>query len=116
MPAMATRGWPPATMPCVPETTGRVVAQSAAWCSSSWTRGAGRLVDRQQRETPPGLTGSAPDVILGGQRRPSVNFGTFLLMQSPSARSAKEIFSRGVEMGQAAEALGFRNVWLAEHH
>jgi alkanesulfonate monooxygenase SsuD/methylene tetrahydromethanopterin reductase-like flavin-dependent oxidoreductase (luciferase family) len=45
-----------------------------------------------------------------------VNFGTFLLMQSPSARSSQEIFARGVEMAQAAESLGFRNVWLAEHH
>ena len=45
-----------------------------------------------------------------------MNFGTFLLMQSPSARSSQEIFSRGVEMAQVAESLGFRNVWLAEHH
>ena len=45
-----------------------------------------------------------------------MNFGTFLLMQSPSARSSAEIFARGVEVAQAAETLGFRNVWLAEHH
>ena len=45
-----------------------------------------------------------------------MNFGTFLLMQSPSARSSEEVFARGVEVAQAAEALGFRNVWLAEHH
>jgi alkanesulfonate monooxygenase SsuD/methylene tetrahydromethanopterin reductase-like flavin-dependent oxidoreductase (luciferase family) len=45
-----------------------------------------------------------------------MHFGTFLLMQSPSARSSEEIYARGVEMAQAAEALGFRNVWLAEHH
>jgi luciferase family oxidoreductase group 1 len=45
-----------------------------------------------------------------------MNFGTFLLMQSPSARSSQEIYARGVEMAQAAEALGFRSVWLAEHH
>ena len=45
-----------------------------------------------------------------------MNFGTFLLMQSPSARPSQEIFARGVEVAQAAEALGFRNVWLAEHH
>src|SRR2546422_1324767 len=37
-------------------------------------------------------------------------------MQSPSARTSQEIYARGVEMAQAAEALGFRNVWLAEHH
>jgi alkanesulfonate monooxygenase SsuD/methylene tetrahydromethanopterin reductase-like flavin-dependent oxidoreductase (luciferase family) len=46
----------------------------------------------------------------------AMNFGTFLLMQSPSARSSQEIYARGVEMAQAAETLGFRNVWLAEHH
>ncbi|MBI4637881.1 MAG: LLM class flavin-dependent oxidoreductase [Candidatus Rokubacteria bacterium] len=45
-----------------------------------------------------------------------MNFGTFLLMQSPSARSSQEIYARGVEVAQAAEDLGFRNVWLAEHH
>jgi luciferase family oxidoreductase group 1 len=45
-----------------------------------------------------------------------MHFGTFLLMQSPSARSSQEIYARGVEMAQAAETLGFRNVWLAEHH
>jgi alkanesulfonate monooxygenase SsuD/methylene tetrahydromethanopterin reductase-like flavin-dependent oxidoreductase (luciferase family) len=45
-----------------------------------------------------------------------VNFGTFLLMQSPSARPSQEIYARGLEVAQAAEALGFRNVWLAEHH
>ncbi|MGH7355886.1 MAG: LLM class flavin-dependent oxidoreductase [Candidatus Rokuibacteriota bacterium] len=46
----------------------------------------------------------------------AINFGTFLLMQSPSARPSQEIYSRGLEVAQAAEALGFRNVWLAEHH
>ena len=46
----------------------------------------------------------------------AMNFGTFLLLQSPSARSSQEIYARGVELAQAAETLGFRNVWLAEHH
>jgi len=45
-----------------------------------------------------------------------VNFETFLLLQSPSARPSLEIFARGIEIAQAAETLGFRNVWLAEHH
>ena len=45
-----------------------------------------------------------------------MNFGTFLLMQSPSARSSREIYARGLELAQAAEALGFSNIWLAEHH
>jgi luciferase family oxidoreductase group 1 len=45
-----------------------------------------------------------------------MDVGTFLLMQSPSARSSQEIYARAVEQAQAAEALGFRNVWVAEHH
>lgn len=45
-----------------------------------------------------------------------MEFGTFLLMQSPSARSSPEIYARGLEIAQVAETLGFRNVWLAEHH
>src|SRR3989442_4625964 len=46
----------------------------------------------------------------------TINFGTFLLMQSPSARSSQEIYARGLEIAQAAETLGFGSVWLAEHH
>jgi len=45
-----------------------------------------------------------------------MDIGTFLLMQSPSARSSQEIYARGLEQAQAAESLGYRNVWLAEHH
>ncbi|MGH8633148.1 MAG: LLM class flavin-dependent oxidoreductase [Burkholderiales bacterium] len=45
-----------------------------------------------------------------------MDIGTFLLMQSPSARSSQEIYARGLELAQAAETLGFRSVWLAEHH
>ena len=45
-----------------------------------------------------------------------MNFGTFLLMQSPSARPSREIYARAVETAQAAETLGFNNIWLAEHH
>ena len=45
-----------------------------------------------------------------------INFGTFLLMQSPSARSSQEIYSRALDIAQAAESLGFGNIWLAEHH
>ena len=45
-----------------------------------------------------------------------VQFGTFLLMQSPSAKPAQDIYARGIEQAQAAEELGFRNVWIAEHH
>src|SRR5262245_46515635 len=39
MPAIATSGCPAETTPWVPETTGRVVARSAVWCSISCTRG-----------------------------------------------------------------------------
>ena len=46
----------------------------------------------------------------------TIKFGTFLLMQSPSARPSQEIYARAVDMAQAAEGLGFRNIWLAEHH
>lgn len=45
-----------------------------------------------------------------------MNFGTFLLMQSPSAQSSEEMYARAIEHAQTAEALDFRNIWLAEHH
>jgi len=45
-----------------------------------------------------------------------MDIGTFLLMQSPGARSSEEVYARGIEQAQAAEALGYRNVWLGEHH
>ncbi len=45
-----------------------------------------------------------------------MDFGTFLLLQSPSARSQEEIFSRGIGIAQAADGLGFESVWCAEHH
>ena len=46
----------------------------------------------------------------------ALHFGTFLLMQSPSARPSQEMYARAIDTAQAAEALGFNNVWLAEHH
>jgi alkanesulfonate monooxygenase SsuD/methylene tetrahydromethanopterin reductase-like flavin-dependent oxidoreductase (luciferase family) len=46
----------------------------------------------------------------------TIKFGTFLLMQSPSARPSHEMYARAIDIAQAAEALGFHNVWLAEHH
>ncbi len=45
-----------------------------------------------------------------------MEFGTFLLLQSPSAEPPEVIYERGVEITQAAEDLGFANMWLAEHH
>src|SRR4029453_18056354 len=80
-------------------------------CGRRGGSSGGRLAHRRGR-----LTVRARRLILCAERTSIVNFGTFLLMQSPSARSSQEIFARGVEMSQAAESLGFRNVWLAEHH
>ena len=34
-----------------------------------------------------------------------MNFGTFLLLQSPAARSSQEIYARGIDISQSAEAL-----------
>ena len=45
-----------------------------------------------------------------------MDFGTFLLLQSPAADAPEAIYVRGVEITQAAEDLGFGNMWLAEHH
>src|SRR5918992_986178 len=45
-----------------------------------------------------------------------MEFGTFLLMQSPSAETSATQYERGVEITQAADELGFANMWLAEHH
>jgi luciferase family oxidoreductase group 1 len=45
-----------------------------------------------------------------------MDIGTFLLLQSPTGRPSQEIYARGLEQAQAAETLGYRNVWLAEHH
>jgi luciferase family oxidoreductase group 1 len=45
-----------------------------------------------------------------------ISFGTFLLMQSPSAKPSEDMYARAIEQAQAAEDSGFRNIWLAEHH
>ncbi len=45
-----------------------------------------------------------------------LNFGAFLLMPSPRALPHAEIYARGLEVAQAAEALGYDGIWLAEHH
>lgn len=45
-----------------------------------------------------------------------MEFGAFLLLQSPTARSSKEIFDRGIQIAQHADHLGFDSIWCAEHH
>ena len=45
-----------------------------------------------------------------------MDFGLFLLLQSPSARPSQEVFDRGTEITCLADELGFYSVWLAEHH
>src|SRR5712671_2448363 len=56
-----------------------------------------------------GVPGPGPGLTAAAAQRniPPMNFGTFLLMQSPSARSSREIYTRAVEMAQSAETLGF---------
>lgn len=45
-----------------------------------------------------------------------MEFGTFLLLQSPSAQDHKTVFERGVEIARHADNLGFDSIWCAEHH
>ncbi len=45
-----------------------------------------------------------------------MDFGTFLLLQSPTAAPPQDIFARGVRLAQAADRLGLDSVWCAEHH
>jgi luciferase family oxidoreductase group 1 len=45
-----------------------------------------------------------------------IEFGTFLLLQSPTGRPPAEIFNRGVEIAQTADKLGYDSIWCAEHH
>jgi luciferase family oxidoreductase group 1 len=45
-----------------------------------------------------------------------MEFGTFLLLQSPSAQSHKEVFQRAIDIAKHADRLGFDSVWCAEHH
>jgi len=45
-----------------------------------------------------------------------MDFGTFLLLQSPTARPHAEIFARATEIAQTADDMGFDSIWCAEHH
>src|SRR5437867_9915159 len=91
--------------------TSRSVAPIFERCSSPPARRSTRCASRRPAGRTPGISSAR-----GERSTMTINFGTFLLMQSPSARSSQEIYARGVEIAQAAETLGFGNVWLAEHH
>jgi luciferase family oxidoreductase group 1 len=45
-----------------------------------------------------------------------MDFGAFLLLQSPSGQDSQSMFRRGTEIAQAADELGFDSIWCAEHH
>ena len=45
-----------------------------------------------------------------------MDFGTFLLLQSPTARPPQEVFGRAVDIAKAADTQGFDSIWCAEHH
>lgn len=45
-----------------------------------------------------------------------MDFGSFVLFQSPEKRSTEQVYSSGVEIAKVSEQLGFTRVWLAEHH
>lgn len=45
-----------------------------------------------------------------------MDFGTFLLLQSPSAQDHATVFRRGIEIAKHADKLGFDSIWCAEHH
>jgi len=45
-----------------------------------------------------------------------MEFGTFLLLQSPTAKPSTEVFAFGTKIAQEADRLGFSSVWCAEHH
>jgi len=45
-----------------------------------------------------------------------MEFGTFLLLQSPTGQSHQAVYQRGIEIAQQADRLGFSSIWCAEHH
>ena len=45
-----------------------------------------------------------------------MEFGVFLLMQSPTGAPSTEIYARALEIAELAEELGFAKVWVSEHH
>lgn len=45
-----------------------------------------------------------------------MDFGIFLLLQSPTVRPPQEVFARATAIAQAADAMNYDSVWCAEHH
>ena len=45
-----------------------------------------------------------------------MEFGLFFLMQRDERWSEQAVYDSGLEQMLAAEALGYRSVWIAEHH
>src|SRR5262249_16754905 len=81
-----------------------------------WPRSPYALLDRPHVGVHAACDDAGPAAsVVSRPQGVTMKFGTFLLMQSPSARSSQEIYSRGVEVARAGAALGFRSVWLAEH-
>jgi alkanesulfonate monooxygenase SsuD/methylene tetrahydromethanopterin reductase-like flavin-dependent oxidoreductase (luciferase family) len=45
-----------------------------------------------------------------------MQFGIFMTMPAPELRPAGEMYARALDMAEAADALNFSHLWLAEHH
>ena len=45
-----------------------------------------------------------------------MDFGLFFLMQRDEAWSEQAVYDSALEQALAAEPLGYRSVWIAEHH
>ena len=45
-----------------------------------------------------------------------MQFGVFLLLQSPDVQPSPTVYDNAIEQAELADKLGFNTVWLAEHH
>tara|TARA_B100001142_G_scaffold204157_1_gene202559 strand:- start:190 stop:1254 length:1065 start_codon:yes stop_codon:yes gene_type:complete len=45
-----------------------------------------------------------------------MQFGVFLLLQSPDVQPSPTIYDNAIKQAELADELGFNTVWLAEHH
>src|SRR5439155_1162562 len=78
--------------------TARSAVPISGRCSSPPARPSTRCGSRHRDGRTPGTVSAQGD---DGSPAAMINFGTFLLMQSPSARSSQEIYARGIEIGRA---------------